>query len=258
MPLDKRQIIELYRRRARRYNFTAQLYYLAGFREWAYRKRAVNALGLKSGDTVVEICCGTGLNFGLLECKIGPHGKIIGVDLTDAMLARAQERVRRNDWANVELVHSGAAEFQFPPKVDGIISTFALTLVPEYEKVIRAGWDALKPGGCFVILDLKLPDNWLLRLMPIIVQTMRAFGVTLDLGSRHPWEALKKHFGNGSMTELYGGLAYIATAERRNALIPDEAKMIFEPQIRKRTANSFPGVGAAKAVNFYTGTTEVL
>ena len=63
--LSKAAIAELYRKRARNYDFTANLYYLIGFREYAYRRMAVEALGLKRADTVVDIGCGTGLNFGL-------------------------------------------------------------------------------------------------------------------------------------------------------------------------------------------------
>ena len=67
MVLSKDDLIALYRKRAPNYDFTANLYYLIGYREWAYRKRAVDALQLSLGDTVVEIACGTGLNFGLFE-----------------------------------------------------------------------------------------------------------------------------------------------------------------------------------------------
>jgi demethylmenaquinone methyltransferase/2-methoxy-6-polyprenyl-1,4-benzoquinol methylase len=119
MTLNRNEIVDLYRIRAKRYDFTAQLYYLVGFREWAYRKKAVDALALKSGDTVVEIGCGTGLNFGLFEKKVGPKGNIIGVDLTDSMLSVARERVRQNRWSNVELVQSDAATFKFPARVNG-------------------------------------------------------------------------------------------------------------------------------------------
>jgi len=210
MALNKQELVDVYRKRAKRYDFTAQLYYLIGFREWAYREKAVKALALKPGDTVVEIGCGTGLNFGLLENEIGRQGKIVGVDLTDAMLARAQERVRQNGWSNVELVQSDAATFPFPQKVDGIISTFALTHVAEHEKVIRAGSEALRPGGRFVILDFKLPSNWISRLAPLLVLTVRPFGVTIDLAARHPWEALKKYSADVTVRQLYGGIAYIA------------------------------------------------
>jgi len=218
MALNNQELVEVYRKRAKRYDFTAQLYYLMGFREWAYREKAVKALDLKHGDTVVEIGCGTGLNFSLLENEIGREGKIVGVDLTDAMLAGAWERVRRNGWSNVELVQSDAATFTFPRAVDGIISTFALTHVAEYEKVIRAGSEALKPGERFVILDFKMPSNWISRLAPWLVLTVRPFGVTMDLAERHPWEALKKYFVDVAVEQLYGGIVYIAAGSSATAV----------------------------------------
>lgn len=219
MPLSREQIVNLYRLRAKRYDLTANMYYLMGFREWAYREQAVNALGLGPGDVVAEVCCGTGLNFGLLENKIGSQGKIIGVDFSDSMLAGAKERVRRNGWSNVELVQSDAAEFSFPHNLKGIISTFALTLVPEYERVIRASSEALAPGGRLVILDFKMPENWRSHLAPMLVLATHPFGVTLDLAARHPWEAVQKYFANVSLKELYGGFAYIVAGERSNGAI---------------------------------------
>lgn len=217
MALQKTEVTNLYKRRAKRYNFTANLYYLIGFREWAYRKKAVRALELKPGATVVEIGCGTGLNFSLLQREIGPNGKIIGVDLTDAMLAKARYRVHANGWSNVELVHSDAAKYGFPNQVDGIISTFALTLVPEFDKVIENGCNALLPGGRWVVADFKMPSNWFAKLAPLLVFITRPFGVTLDLAERHAWESMKKYLKSFSIEELYGGMAYVASGERGTA-----------------------------------------
>ena len=92
----RQEVRAVYRARARHYDLTANLYYLAGFREQRFRKMAVEALGLKPGDRVVEIGCGTGLNFPLLQQKVGRAGRIIGVDLTDAMLAQARKRAATN------------------------------------------------------------------------------------------------------------------------------------------------------------------
>ena len=67
MILGKDATRDLYRKRARRYDLAVQLYRLVGFRVRRYREEAVGALALREGDTVVEIGCGTGLNFPLLE-----------------------------------------------------------------------------------------------------------------------------------------------------------------------------------------------
>ena len=117
----------IYKKRAKRYDFSAQLYYLFGFREWAYRKKAVKKLRLKEGDTVVEIGCGTGLNFSLIQKIIGENGKIIGVDITKEMLNEAEKRVKENNWKNVELINADAAEFVPSDSVEGIITSFAIS-----------------------------------------------------------------------------------------------------------------------------------
>ena len=120
-------LIETYRKRARHYDITSQLYYP----QRAHRRRAVQALRLRPGDSVVEIACGTGVNFPLIEQEIGPEGRIVGVDLTDAMLAQAEHRIETNGWSNVSLVQADAAEFEFPTGVDAILATYAHSLLPK-------------------------------------------------------------------------------------------------------------------------------
>jgi demethylmenaquinone methyltransferase/2-methoxy-6-polyprenyl-1,4-benzoquinol methylase len=214
MAFSKKELKSLYRKRSRWYDFSANLYYLIGFREWAYRKSAVTALNLKPGDTVVEIGCGTGLNFSLLQRQIGERGHLIGVDLTDDMLDMARQRVEREGWSNVDLVHSDAANYEFASGVNGIVSTFALTLSPDYDEVIRRGAQALAPGGRFVVADLKLPTGWSGMFLPLLMPLFRPFGVTRDLAERHPWESLQKYFDETTMRETYFGYTYIATGTR--------------------------------------------
>lgn len=215
MAFGKRRLLELYRKRAARYDLTASLYYLLGFRVWSYRKRAVSALALRPGDTVVEIGCGTGLNFPLLREQVGEEGRVIGVDMTDAMLARARRRVEARGWHNVELVHADASSFAFPDEVGGVLSTFALTLVPEFDRVIRRGAAALRPGGRWAVADLKLPEaGWRRALLALLLPVSRPFGVTLDLAERHPWESLERHLDRLQVEERYLGYVYVAWGER--------------------------------------------
>src|SRR5215472_2388319 len=121
------RLIATYRKKAKHYDVTSRLYPVPGYPQRAQRLRAVQALGLRPGDSVVDIACGTGLNFSLLEEAIGPGGRIVGVDLTDAMLAQAQDRIAANGWRNVSLVQADAADFEFPAPADAILSTYALT-----------------------------------------------------------------------------------------------------------------------------------
>lgn len=213
MAHSQQGMMDIYRRRAKFYDLTANLYYLIGFREMAYRRQAVAALGLQVGDTVVEIGCGTGLNFSLLQQAVGPAGRIIGVDLTDAMLEQAARRVQARGWTNVELVNSDAVNFACPEKLGGMLSTFAITLSPDYDRIIQHGAGALASGKRCAILDLRRPDRFPLWLVRFGVMITRPFGVTMEQTERRPWESLKKYLTNVSYREYFFGFTYLAVGQ---------------------------------------------
>src|ERR1700685_3880348 len=96
----REHLIETYRKKAKHYDITSKLSPGPGYPKRTQPRRVVQALGLRAGDTVIDMACGTGLNFPLLQKAVGPGGRIVGVDLTDAMLARAQDRIETNSWSN--------------------------------------------------------------------------------------------------------------------------------------------------------------
>jgi demethylmenaquinone methyltransferase/2-methoxy-6-polyprenyl-1,4-benzoquinol methylase len=210
----RERLIETYRKKAKHYDVTSRLYPAPGYPQRGQRLRTIRALDLRPGDTVVDIACGTGLNFSLLEAAIGPGGRIIGVDLTDAMLARAKERVERNGWRNVSLHQADAAEFDFPDRVDAILSTYALSQVPGCADVIAHGAAALSPGGRWAVLDLKVPaatPRWLARLGTAAI---RPFASIDEWITRRPWQvirdAMEAELVDVSWSELFFGTAFLA------------------------------------------------
>jgi demethylmenaquinone methyltransferase/2-methoxy-6-polyprenyl-1,4-benzoquinol methylase len=211
-------LIETYRKKAKHYDITSRLYPAPGYPTRAQRLRAVRALGLRTGDRVIDIACGTGLNFPLIEEAIGPGGRITGVDLTDAMLAQAQHRIKTNGWGNASLVQADAADFDFPAEADAILSTYALSQVPECAQVIAHGAAALSAGGRLVVLDLKIPDStpgWLAQLGTAVV---RPFASVDEWIMRRPWEAIRaamqEQLADSSWTELFFGTAFLVAASR--------------------------------------------
>jgi ubiquinone/menaquinone biosynthesis C-methylase UbiE len=209
-------LIETYRKSARHYDITSRLLPFGPQR--AHRRRAVRALRLRPGDSVVEIGCGTGLNFPSIEQKIGPEGRIVGVDLTDAMLAQAQHRIETNGWSNISLVQGDAAEFEFPTGVDAILATYAHSLLPESGQVIARGAAALSPGGRWAVLDLKVPDNTPRWLIQLGIATVGRSGSLGEWVARRPWEAIRiameDTLADLSWTELFFGIAYLAAGSR--------------------------------------------
>lgn len=85
--------------------------YLLG-NEKRLRRETIGSLHLQPGQTVLDVACGTGRNFPLILEKIGPTGKLVGVDYTSDMLVRAKERVEREGWKNVELIQADAARIE--------------------------------------------------------------------------------------------------------------------------------------------------
>jgi demethylmenaquinone methyltransferase/2-methoxy-6-polyprenyl-1,4-benzoquinol methylase len=214
MTLSKQETRDLYRKRAKRYDLSVQIYRLFGFDVERYRQDTVTALTLSPGDLVVELGCGTGLNFKYVHQAIGPKGKIIGVDLTDSMLDVARDRVARRGWANVELFQADVAEWQMPEGVDGVFSTLALTLVPEYAAVIGRASRALSPGGRLAVLDMKEPDAWPSWLVRLAAWLNMPYGVSLELADRHPWESIRKHLTEIMFREYFFGALYLCVGEK--------------------------------------------
>ncbi len=147
MVLTSSQTRALYRRRALHYDRLAGLFRLAGARVSAYRRRAVEALSVSPGDTVVDLGCGTGGNLLCLERAVTASGRIVGVDFTDAMLREARRRVESAGWANVDLVESDVGDYELPGNIGGVLSTFAMTMFDDYDGVIQRAAEALRPWG---------------------------------------------------------------------------------------------------------------
>jgi demethylmenaquinone methyltransferase/2-methoxy-6-polyprenyl-1,4-benzoquinol methylase len=214
----REHLIETYRKKAKHYDVTSRLYPAPGYPQRTQRLRAVRALGLRAGDTVVDMACGTGLNFQLIEDVIGPEGRIVGVDLTDAMLAQAEDRIAANGWRNVSLVQSDAVAFDFPAEVAAILSTYALSQVPECAEVIANGAAALSGGGRWVVLDLKVPDRTPAWLSQLGTATVRPFASIDEWIMRRPWAAIRAAMQEDlvevSWTELFFGTAFLVAGAR--------------------------------------------
>jgi demethylmenaquinone methyltransferase/2-methoxy-6-polyprenyl-1,4-benzoquinol methylase len=115
-------------------------------------------------------------------------------------------------------VQADAAEFDFPAEVDAILSTYALTQVPECGEVIAHGAAALSGGGRWAVLDLKVPDKAPRRLAQLGVAVVRPFASIDEWMARRPWEviraAMQEELADCSWTELFFGTAFLTTGSR--------------------------------------------
>jgi ubiquinone/menaquinone biosynthesis C-methylase UbiE len=128
-------------------------------------------------------------------------------------LAQARRRVQQAGWRNVELVLSDAATFAWPPRVDGVVATYALGIVPNLDDVLRRAAAALGPGRRIVVLDLKVRGGWPRWVLRAVVTLVRPFGVTLADAERRPWESMRRHLESVDVRERYLGTTYVAIGE---------------------------------------------
>jgi ubiquinone/menaquinone biosynthesis C-methylase UbiE len=214
---------------ARRYDRIASLIV---FFEWLLfvppqlRQRAALRLGLKPGDRVLEIGCGTGRNFPYLRRQVGPTGMVYGVDLSAGMLRRAREMCRREGWNNVDFTQCDAAQYIAAEPLDGILFGLSYNTMPHHLTVLKNAWKQLRPGGRLVIVDAKLPPGLGGDLvLPFSLWLMKR---TL-LGNPYikPWNDLAEIADDFAMEEFLFGSYYVCWGTKPARAAFDSA----EPQL---------------------------
>lgn len=158
-----------------------------------YREAAVKFLRLEPGQTVVDLGCGSGLNFELIMETIGESGTLIGVDSSAKMLGRARDTIERHGWANTFLLLEDVRQLEHASlerlttrsiKVDRILCTLGLSVFPDWQNVFEKSMRLLANEGRYCVMDLFNENH---TFHTRLVNALASSEI-----SRRVWEPLKE------------------------------------------------------------------
>jgi ubiquinone/menaquinone biosynthesis C-methylase UbiE len=197
---------EAYRSEARHYDQRTD-----AFRPW--RELLVERLPIRSGDTVLDVGCGTGLCMQLLQRKVGPTGSIVGIDASAQMLRVAADRVADHRWKNVQLITAPVAAAPIHGKAHAALFC-AVHDVMQSPAALSNILDHLGPGAAVAAAGGKEPGPWMWPLRPWVANLHKPY-ITDFTGFDKPWGLLASLVPGLQVRELAFGAGYLALGQTR-------------------------------------------
>lgn len=206
---DRRAALTQYRSRANGYDSELALFE-------PLRREAIARLNLVRGATVLDVGCGTGLSFALLDDAVGRRGRIVGIEQCPEMMDKARERVAAQGWRHVSLIQAPAETARLDALADAALFNFTHDVLrcPEaIANILRH----LKPGARVVATGLQWAPLW---AWPVNLFVLGAalYSVTTMDGLGQPWSGLADQLGALDVDNrwMMGGI-YMVTGTWRGA-----------------------------------------
>jgi SAM-dependent methyltransferase len=206
------------RRALQKYASHAGVYETTETDEVAARRRSViNRLNLKRGHTVLDVGCGTGLSFPALGESVGSEGRVIGIDQSPDMLAKARARVAQHGWTNVTLIEAAAADAVIPIEADAALFHYTHDIMRTPRAVANVVGH-IRRGGRVVAIGIRWAPWWRVRANLRVWRLARAYTTTLE-GLNAPWSHLAKLIPDLTVEPVaFGGfdngMAYLASGTK--------------------------------------------
>jgi arsenite methyltransferase len=179
-------------------------------------------LDLAPGETVLDLGSGPGLDAFLAADRVGPTGRVIGIDMTPAMLARSRRNASEGGYTNVDFREGRLESLPLgDAAVDAVTSNCVINLVPDKAAVFRQVARVLKPGGRLVISDIVLDG----RLPAVLEKDIYAYvGCVSGAVERGEYLAMLEAAGLGPV-EVLKDIDYLAAIDQA---APEEVQAILD------------------------------
>jgi ubiquinone/menaquinone biosynthesis C-methylase UbiE len=135
------------------YNAAADFYDDPANSFWArFGRSTIERLGLRTGEHVLDVCCGSGASAIPAAEKVGSKGSVLGVDLSDRLLELARAKASDQRLENVEFHAGDMLDLRVPEShFDAVVCVFGIFFVPDMPAAVRALWQVVRPGGKLAI-----------------------------------------------------------------------------------------------------------
>lgn len=176
-----------------------------------YRKMAIIRLNLDTNSTVLDVACGIGYNFKIIQSYLQNRGKFVAVDISSKSLEVANGKIKKHKWANMELVNNNISDYKPNFFFDAILCTYAMEIIPDYKKAIDTIYNLLKPKGRFAMIGMMLSSEFPYRFLNLFFKPLYISG-GIDI-NRDTITYIKSKFNKIEYyEECYFGFCYILSA----------------------------------------------
>lgn len=182
------------------------------------RREAVALLRLQPGETVLDFGCGTGLSLPLLRRAVGASGRVVGIEQSAPMLARARERIEQAGWRNVDLVAAPVERARFEGLGDAALFHFTHDVLQRADAV-RNALAHLRPGARIVCTGLVWAPRWAVGVnLGVLYGAWRS--ITTLQGLERPWAVMEACIGTMASERRLFGAVYLAVGAVPRRLSP--------------------------------------
>jgi SAM-dependent methyltransferase len=175
------------------------------------RKKAVELLALKPGDSVLDAGCGSGGSFPYLVDAVGGAGRVVGIEISPETCINTRKRIAKNGWENVELIEAPAQDAELTGAFDGLLM-FAAPDVYASEAALKNIFSHLKEKARVVVFGAKFSHRRLgMILNPVLRMMMKISHSSTPQPGYEPCPILAKYLDGLEVKEYFFGLMFLAS-----------------------------------------------